>query len=85
MQLYYHRHFEKQYRKLPVNIQEKAKNRLGAFINDPFDPELNNHLLNGKYSGRRSINITGGLRAIYEIKDNCIYFLLIGTHSELYS
>jgi addiction module RelE/StbE family toxin len=85
MEIYYHKHFEKQYRKLPGKIQEEFKNRLSAFIDNPFDLELNNHSLGGKYAGRRSINITGDLRAVYEIRENRAYFLLIGTHSELYS
>ena len=85
MQIYYHKHFEKKYRKLPAKIQDKFKSRLCSFASDPFNPELNNHSLGGKYSGCRSINIIGDLRAVYEIKEGCIYFLLIGTHSELYS
>lgn len=85
MEIRYHKHFEKQYLKLSENVQRKFKSRLIVFVNDPFDPELNNHALSGRYTGRRSINVTGDLRAIYEIKNNSVYFVLIGTHSELYS
>lgn len=85
MEIRYHKHFKKQYLKLPENMRQKFKLRLVLFVSDPFNPELNNHALSGKYVGRRSINITGDLRAIYEIKNECIHFLLIGTHSELYS
>jgi len=85
MEIRYHKHFEKQYLKLPEKARRRFKSRLIMFVNDPFDPELNNHSLSGKYTGRRSINIGGDLRAIYEIKNGSVYFLLIGTHSELYS
>jgi len=85
MEINFHKHFDRQFIKLPQKTQQKFKQRLILFISNPFDPELNNHALSGKYAGRRSINATGDLRAIYEIKNNSVYFALIGTRSELYS
>jgi len=42
--------------------------------------------LKGKYTGYRSINIGGALRAAYKLIDSEIYFFVeISTHSELYS
>lgn len=84
MQIVYHRHFERQYRKLPPKFQEKCDSRLILFADNPFAPELNNHALHGKYAGCRSIGITGDLRAIYEIRGELVVFSLIGTHHELY-
>ena len=52
---------------------------------DKYSTLLNNHSLTGKYTGCKSINITGDWRAIFEeINDNIIYFVELGTHSQLY-
>ena len=47
---------------------------------------LNNHALNGKHMGNRSISITGDTRIIYKFLDkDIVLFSEIGAHSELYS
>ncbi len=84
MQPGYHKRFKKQYNKLPQKIKVKFTERLEVFKDNPFAPELNNHPLHGEYLGYRSINITGDLRAVYEIQDESIKFLFIDTHSNLY-
>lgn len=84
MQPDYHKHFKKQYGKLPLKMRERFKERLRIFNSDPFAIELNNHTLHGKYVGCRSINVTGDLRAVYEVRKDGVRFLNIGTHSELY-
>ena len=63
----------------------RAKERLVLFLQDEFNPILNNHPLRGKYKGYRSINITGDLRAIYQYQNPDIgIFVAIDTHSNLY-
>ena len=85
MQPNYNREFKKQIRKLPRKIQDHFEERLQIFIKDKFHPLLNNHSVERKFPGCRSINITGDYRAIFkEISDDSVIFLLIGTHSELY-
>ncbi len=55
-------------------------------MSDPFHPLLNNHPLAGRWTGYRSINITGDYRAIYElIEEDLAYFVTIDTHSNLYT
>ncbi len=77
--------FEKQFSKLSRNVQSKFLERLDIFIENKNDPILRNHKLHGKLEGKWSINISGDVRAIYEIVDEDIYFfLMIGSHSELY-
>jgi len=77
--------FIKHYKKLPVPLQSKFKERKDLFLQNPFHPLLNNHALSGEYKDYRSINITGDLRAIYEpIEKNVAVFILIDTHSNLY-
>jgi len=49
-------------------------------------PVLENHPLQGRYEGYRSINITGDLRAVFkQVRPDKYWFTKIGTHSELYS
>ena len=86
MRIRFHRHFDKQYKKLEKSGQEKARQRLILFLENPFNPILNNHPLKGKYLDYRSINITGDLRAIYKmVGENDAVFVAIDTHPHLYS
>ncbi|KKR46317.1 MAG: Addiction module toxin, RelE/StbE family [Parcubacteria group bacterium GW2011_GWB1_40_14] len=85
MSIVFHDGFRKKYRKLIRSEQKKVQQRLRLFIEDPKNPILNNHELIGKYSGYYSINITGDLRALYQIiGKNVTLFITIGTHSHLY-
>ncbi|OGY99806.1 MAG: hypothetical protein A2945_02310 [Candidatus Liptonbacteria bacterium RIFCSPLOWO2_01_FULL_52_25] len=85
MRLIFHRNFEKQFTKLREGEKKRIKERLALFLDDEFNPTLNNHPLRGKYQGYRSINIAGDFRAIYKFKkpDTCI-FVAVDTHSKLY-
>lgn len=84
MEIQYASLFRKAYAKANVNIREAFKRRRILFEQDPFHPLLHNHALTGKYTGLRSINITGDWRALYEIDGQVIKFKLFGTHSQLY-
>lgn len=81
--------FRKYYQKSPRKIQKYFNERLEIFIQNEFDPILNNHSLKGNFAGYRSINITGDWRALYSIQiintKTQIVFEAIGTHSQLYS
>ncbi|OGE26235.1 hypothetical protein A3H85_00490 [Candidatus Daviesbacteria bacterium RIFCSPLOWO2_02_FULL_40_8] len=89
MNIKYSTIFKKQHKKAPKQIQNKIKERLCLFVQDPTIEILNNHALTGKLQGLRSINITGDWRAIFSIRVNSksereYYFELVGTHSQLY-
>ncbi|OGZ56318.1 MAG: hypothetical protein A3H64_00535 [Candidatus Ryanbacteria bacterium RIFCSPLOWO2_02_FULL_45_11c] len=85
MKIVLHKNFEKQYKKLHQNEKKRFKVRRDLFLQNPYHPLLNNHSLQGKYKGYRSINIGGDLRAIYELIDEDIgYFVTIDIHSKLY-
>lgn len=77
--------FDKQYAKLNDKLKCQFKSRLVCFQTHPLDPLLRNHALKGKYSGYRSIDISGDVRALFTVKgDLVIIFAFIGTHSQLY-
>jgi len=81
---HFHAIFKKRLSKLPQNIRERFYERLEIFLKDPHHPSLNNHSVNKAYPGRKSINITGDYRAIFQEYKGCILFTNIGTHSQLY-
>lgn len=85
MNVRFHQKFVKSYQKRPPKIQQATDKRLRLFAENPFSPILENHQLTGKFTGYRSINITGDFRAIYkEISNAEVIFVLLGTHSKLY-
>jgi addiction module RelE/StbE family toxin len=75
-------------RKADIRIRNHFKQRILVFSNNPIYPQLRNHPLYGNYLGKRSIDITADWRAIYEEMcegdDVVVYFIAIGTHSQLY-
>ncbi len=85
MKILLHKNFQKHYLKLTESQKKKFKERRNLFLQDEFNPALNNHSLRGKYLGYRSINITGDLRVIFkkEVNGN-IMFIDLGSHSNLY-
>jgi len=85
MKIFLHKNFVKKYAKLRRSEKTRFKERRNLFLEDPYDPLLNNHALTGKYAGSRSINVTGNLRVVYDIIDgDSVLFIDIGTHSDLY-
>lgn len=84
MKIILHKNFKKQYQKLRA-LRQKVDERLVLFMQDPFQPQLNNHALAGKYKACRSINISGDYRAIYELVENdTALFITLDTHNNLY-
>lgn len=79
-----HKSFKKNYKKLTESQKKKFKERRSLFMQDEFNPVLNNHALKGKYLGYRSINITGDLRVIYKKELEDVLFVDIDSHSNLY-
>ena len=89
MKIKFGRKFVKRYEKADQKIKDAVKKRIEIFRTNHLDPLLNNHRLTGKYSGYRSINITGDWRALYTQHTNeerviVILFEILGTHSQLY-
>lgn len=81
-----HKNFIKAYTMLSDKNKTAFKKRRDVFLRDVNSPLLHNHALHGAYSGYRSFNVTGDLRVIYkEIERNTYLFVLIGSHSKLYT
>ncbi len=84
MKITYSKKFIKQLKKAPKKIKIVFKERIKIFLKNKYDLILNNHNLHGQIKKYKSINITGDWRAVFEEKNNKIYFVLLGTHSQLY-
>ncbi len=88
MKIFYDPAFLDKLKKVDVGIRKSVKERILIFSDNPNHPQLNNHPLGREYVGYRSINITADYRALYkevQIGDETIaYFVLMGTHEELY-
>ncbi|MBI3485998.1 type II toxin-antitoxin system mRNA interferase toxin, RelE/StbE family [Candidatus Daviesbacteria bacterium] len=86
MKIRFGKKFRKQFQKAPVQIRNTFETRLKLFVQNPFNPILNNHSLTGKRSRYKSINVTGDWRAIYSEQKNeaIVIFELLGTNSQLY-
>lgn len=86
MQIEYSRRFVKELRKAPTKIQIAFRDRLEIFLENKFSPILNSHTLGGELRNCSSINITGDWRAVYEELENgeIVFFIMLGTHSQLY-
>lgn len=84
MDITFHKKFKKTYAKQPKSVQACFKAQLIVFGTDPYDSTLNNHALRGELAAYRSINITGDIRAWYEVVGDEVVFMKIGSHSKLY-
>lgn len=85
MNVVFHKRFDKMASKLTPKVKQKMIERITLFTKDPLDSQLRSHALHTPYKGSFSIDITGDIRAIYElIDDNTALFTHIGTHSQLY-
>lgn len=84
MYISFHKSFIKDLKKQSLQTKKKFIERRNMFLLNQYDPALSNHALSGSYTGCRSINVTGDIRAIFYIYEDMIIFIRIGTHAELY-
>jgi mRNA-degrading endonuclease YafQ of YafQ-DinJ toxin-antitoxin module len=80
--IFYNKNFEKQFRALRREVQEKAVEVESLFKENPFHPSLRLHKLKGKLEGLWSISIDRKNRIIFDALENGeILFVSIGGHS----
>lgn len=88
MKVRYGPDFYRLYKKANVIIRKSVDEKIQIFLKDSNDLQLDNHVLERKWRGYRSIDITADCRAIYKevgIGDEIVaYFVALGTHEELY-
>jgi addiction module RelE/StbE family toxin len=70
--------------KAPTEIKLAVRQALELFRENPHHEALRNHLLTERYAGFRSIDVTEDWRVLYRTEPECIIFVEIGTHDQLY-
>ena len=78
--IYYHPQFNRSFQRLPKDIQQKTKERVKIFKENPFHPSLDTHKLHGKLKEQWSFCIKGQYRIIFVFDKNDAVFLDIGPH-----
>jgi len=74
--------FEKNYRRLPENIKEKAKEKEHIFRQEPFNPRLKTHKLSGKDKECWAFWVDDSYRIKFIFLSNReVLFLNIGRHN----
>lgn len=84
MTISYSKDFLKVVHTLSSVRRTRLKQRIELLIDEPHNSQLHNHKLSGEWSGYRSINITGDLRAVFTLSKSEIYFVALGSHAQLY-
>ena len=81
IEILYWPRFEKQYKKLPRQIQELAEEKTDLFCKNPFNPALRTHKLSGSLYGYWSFSVNYIYRIIFRFEsDNTVLFFAIGDH-----
>ena len=80
MKIYYHPHFRRAYKSLPLSVKKRAENRVEIFREDPFDSRLRTHKLHGQLSHLWSFYIDSKYRIIFEFDEKDAIFLDTGDH-----
>lgn len=83
--IFYHKKFQKDYKKMPLKVRELFKERLRLFRMQPFHPLLKNHPLRRELKDYWAFSVTGDIRVIYEyLAKNTIALVRIGSHNQVY-
>lgn len=73
--------FERQFKKLPQEIKEAAREKEKIFRKDPFDSRLKTHKLHGALKDFYAFSIAYSYRIIFDIADHdTARFYMIGDH-----
>jgi addiction module RelE/StbE family toxin len=57
---------------------------LDKLSDNPFEPTLHTHPLKGKLKGKYACSLTYSLRIVFELTDDSITLIDIGSHDEVY-
>ena len=67
------------------NLEERFRNRVAIFQENPFDPKLKTHRLSGQLHGLWSFSIDYDMRVVFSfVEPGRALFVDIGTHEEVY-
>lgn len=87
MKIQFHKRYVKNFdKRIKINndLLAQFNSRYALFIQDSSNPTLKDHQLTGVMKGKRAFSITGDVRVIYQIINDSIEFLDIGSHNQVY-
>lgn len=88
MKIKTHRLFEKNFKKRILTnpkLTKTFKSRINLFQKDKQAPLLRDHQLTGNLKNFRSFSITGDIRVIYQVNQQTVILVDIGSHNQLYN
>lgn len=66
-------------------LEQRFRDRVAIFQNDPFDARLRTHQLSGQLDGHWSFSVDYDCRVVFSfVEPNRALFVDIGTHEEVY-
>ena len=71
--------FEKLFKKLPRDVQERVVKRILNLAEEPYQGKP----LHGKLKGKFSL-VVGDYRVVYEVRENTVYLLAVGHRKKIY-
>jgi addiction module RelE/StbE family toxin len=81
MKIFYTKKFEREYKKINIEIKKRFEFTEKSFRKNPFDKKLKTHKLSGNLSDFWSYSLDYKNRVIFEIfKEDEIIFHSIGSH-----
>ncbi len=82
MEVVYSSKFEREYKKLPLNVKKLAETAESFFLNDPFDVRIKTHKLHGRLKDFYSFSIGYKYRIVFDyISKDMAHFHSIGNHN----
>ena len=76
--------FARRCRKLSLDQQRALARALRLFVQDPHDPRLATHKLQGEHADHWAISFGYDARVIFKWEDGVAVLLDVGTHDEVY-
>ena len=67
-----------------LRLSKKIEKQLSLFLKNPRHPSLRIHRLTGHLKKFWSLSVSKGIRMIYILENDVVYFTDIGTHDEVY-
>ncbi len=82
LRIVYTPNFIREYKNLPLALQEEVKEKIALFAKDPRQPSLKTHKLKGRLQGSFSFSVNYRYRIIFEYDSGSTVALLgVGDHS----
>lgn len=85
MEVHFTSHFARDFRKLSVEMQKMTTERKHVFEQNPHDPSLHTHKLQGGLQECWSFSVTRAIRILFYFEsEQCAVFLKIGSRDDVY-